>query len=55
MLGGKTHLAPIKKPKRILDVGTGTGSWAIDIAEEFPDAEIIGNDLSPIQPVWCVA
>ncbi|KAI5803522.1 S-adenosyl-L-methionine-dependent methyltransferase [Peziza echinospora] len=52
MLGGKTHLAPIKKPKRILDVGTGTGSWAIDIAEEFPDAEIIGNDLSPIQPVW---
>ncbi|KAH0566179.1 hypothetical protein GP486_000432 [Trichoglossum hirsutum] len=39
--GGKLHLAPIgDDPKRILDVGTGTGIWAIEM----------GNDLSPIQP-----
>jgi trans-aconitate methyltransferase len=36
----------------VLDFGTGTGVWAIDFAEEFPDAEVIGTDLSPIQPSW---
>lgn len=34
----------------MLDVGTGTGIWAIDFADEYPNAEIIGTDLSPIQP-----
>jgi hypothetical protein len=30
----------------------GTGIWAIDFADEFPDATVIGCDLSPIQPQW---
>ncbi|RKK95741.1 hypothetical protein BFJ71_g8207 [Fusarium oxysporum] len=42
----------IDKLKRVLDVGTGTGIWAIDFADEHPDAEVIGTDLSPIQPRW---
>lgn len=30
----KLHLAPIgKNPQRILDIGTGTGIWAMDMAE----------------------
>lgn len=34
MLGNKLHLAPIgKSPQRILDIGTGTGIWAIDAGE----------------------
>ncbi|KAJ4329311.1 hypothetical protein N0V84_000206 [Fusarium piperis] len=33
--------------RKVLDVGTGT-----DFADEFPNAEIIGTDLSPIQPTW---
>ena len=37
-------------PRRILDVGTGTGQWAIEMGDEFPDCEIQGTDLSPIQP-----
>ncbi|KAI5790468.1 S-adenosyl-L-methionine-dependent methyltransferase [Pyronema domesticum] len=48
----KLHEAPLEKPHRILDVGCGTGIWAIDMADKYPMAEIIGTDLSPIQPNW---
>ncbi|KAF2274311.1 S-adenosyl-L-methionine-dependent methyltransferase [Westerdykella ornata] len=48
-LHDKLFLAPIQDPQMILDVGTGTGLWAIDMADYFPSAEIIGTDLSPIQ------
>ncbi|KXX82518.1 Trans-aconitate 2-methyltransferase [Madurella mycetomatis] len=37
---------------RILDLGCGTGIWAIDMADEFPRASVLGVDLSPIQPDW---
>ncbi|KAK2039219.1 methyltransferase domain-containing protein [Colletotrichum somersetense] len=37
---------------RVLDAGTGTGIWAIDVAEEHPEALITGVDLSPIQPLF---
>jgi trans-aconitate methyltransferase len=50
MIGGKLFSAPIGKPQRVLDLGTGTGIWAIDFADEFPGALVIGTDLSPIQP-----
>lgn len=26
--------------------------WAIDFADEHPQAEVIGTDISPIQPTW---
>ncbi|KAL8646048.1 MAG: hypothetical protein Q9210_006358 [Variospora velana] len=51
-LNQSLYLAPIQNPTRILDVGTGTGIWAIEMAETFPDAEVVGTDLSPIQPTW---
>jgi SAM-dependent methyltransferase len=51
-LDGRLFTAPVKEPKRILDLGTGTGIWAIEVADEFPDAEVIGTDLSPIQPAY---
>lgn len=38
------------KVKRVPDVGTGTGIWAMDYGDEHPEAEVIGVDLSPIQP-----
>ncbi|KNG87492.1 UMTA methyltransferase family protein [Aspergillus nomiae NRRL 13137] len=53
LLERKLHLAPLdESPKRVLDLGTGTGLWAIDFADEHENAQVIGNDLSPIQPKW---
>ena len=51
-LDERLHIAPITTPRRILDLGTGTGIWAVEIAEKFPNASVIGNDLSAIQPRW---
>lgn len=54
-MGDKLYLAPIGKPATILDIGTGTGIWAIEMGDDFPDAEILGTDLSPTQPTWVPA
>ncbi|KAF6825454.1 hypothetical protein CPLU01_10248 [Colletotrichum plurivorum] len=47
-------LAPPNDPgfkvNRVLDVGTGTGIWAIEFGEDHPDAEVLGIDLSPSMP-----
>ncbi len=39
-------LAPIENPSAILDVGTGTGRWAREVATVFPSANVIGLDLN---------
>ncbi|KAK7994425.1 hypothetical protein PG991_016013 [Apiospora marii] len=50
---GKLFYAPIdENPQKIVDLGTGTGIWAIEVGDLFPSAEVTGLDLSPIQPVW---
>ncbi|KAJ3459501.1 hypothetical protein MRS44_015574 [Fusarium solani] len=33
-------------------VAERVGIWAIDFADEFPNTEVIGTDISPIQPSW---
>ena len=45
LLDGALHLAPIDEPARVLDVGTGTGIWAIDAADKWPTADVVGTDL----------
>ncbi|KAJ3529711.1 hypothetical protein NM208_g9632 [Fusarium decemcellulare] len=53
MLDDKLFLAPIgDNPQHILDVGTGSGIWAIDMADLFPSAHVVGTDISPTQPSW---
>lgn len=47
---GKLHLAPLHNPRTILDIGTGTGAWAIQMGDTYPSAVIEATDLSPIQP-----
>ncbi|KIJ44026.1 hypothetical protein M422DRAFT_228646 [Sphaerobolus stellatus SS14] len=56
--GGKNYAGPVEqvlrksphKQRRILDVGTGSGVWACEMADEFDHAEVIGVDAAPIQP-----
>ncbi|KAI9814556.1 MAG: hypothetical protein M1827_003111 [Pycnora praestabilis] len=53
LLEEKLFLAPIDpNPQIIYDMGTGSGIWAIDVAEKYPSAEVIGTDLAPTQPRW---
>lgn len=49
-MSGALAWAPIHEPKYVLDIGTGTGIWAIEFAEKHPSARVIGTDLSQIQP-----
>ncbi|KAK0639482.1 S-adenosyl-L-methionine-dependent methyltransferase [Cercophora newfieldiana] len=53
-IGGKLFLAPVDAGRigRVLDIGAGTGIWSMAMGEEFPNLEVIGNDLSAIQPQW---
>ncbi|KAL1596306.1 hypothetical protein SLS60_008951 [Paraconiothyrium brasiliense] len=53
LLDGKLYASPIgSAPRRVLDIGTGTGIWALDFGDENPGSEVVGTDLSPIQPSW---
>ncbi|KAG6080760.1 hypothetical protein E4U16_008152 [Claviceps sp. LM84 group G4] len=54
LLDDKLFLAPLEQEKihRVLDVGTGSGIWAIEFGDQFPNASVIGTDLSPCQPQW---
>jgi SAM-dependent methyltransferase len=40
-------LGDARAPVRLLDLGSGTGDFALDVLHERPDAEIVGLDLSP--------
>ncbi|KAG8983928.1 hypothetical protein FRB90_005650 [Tulasnella sp. 427] len=31
----------------ILDIGTGSGCWVVDMAKQYPHAEAVGLDLAP--------
>lgn len=44
------YAAPISAPQDILDVGCGTGRWAIEMAQIFPAARVIGVDVA-ISPI----
>ncbi|KAK0240070.1 S-adenosyl-L-methionine-dependent methyltransferase [Armillaria nabsnona] len=56
VFGGQNYVGPVREvlqfgqQRRVLDLGTGGGLWAIEMADEFPRAEVIGIDLAPIQP-----
>ncbi|KAL2214517.1 S-adenosyl-L-methionine-dependent methyltransferase [Sarocladium strictum] len=50
-LDGELAMCPkAKGASNVLDMGTGTGNWAMDYADLHPEAQVTGVDLSPIQP-----
>lgn len=38
--------------QNVLNIGTGTGIWTIDFADQYPSAHVVGTDLSPVQPEY---
>jgi ubiquinone/menaquinone biosynthesis C-methylase UbiE len=43
------YAVPLRNPRDILDVGTGTGRWAREMAQLFPRAKVVGLDITPPQ------
>jgi len=53
--GGELCLLPwaaALNAKRVLDLGTGLGSWAFDFAAQHSGTTVIGVDMTPVQPEW---
>jgi methylase of polypeptide subunit release factors len=61
VFGNKIYVGPVEKVLsadrdtagerlRVLDMGTGGGLWAIDMADEFPHVDVTGVDLAPLPP-----
>lgn len=57
LCGGRYNLAPLDTipVTHVLDVGCGTGNWTIDFAGLHPHVQVVGTDLSPIQPEFVPA
>ena len=50
ILGGQLTLAHVPRDvRRILDIGTGTGDWAMAMGELFPEAQITATDIAAYQ------
>jgi SAM-dependent methyltransferase len=47
---GANHLSPLDAPRRILDVGCGTGQWGFEMCVQYDPAFVVGMDLVPSKP-----
>ncbi|KAH9896186.1 S-adenosyl-L-methionine-dependent methyltransferase [Xylariomycetidae sp. FL2044] len=47
---GLLYLCPLEVPATVLDVGTGSGIWALDFASKNPQSKVLGVDIEPIRP-----
>jgi len=55
LLDDELHRAKLPEDKalRILDVGCGTGIWAMDIGDKFPNAEVVSLCLGQLIQAGC--
>lgn len=45
-LNGQLHVAVLRAaPRRVLDIGFGTGFWMLEMESRYPEAEVIGVDM----------
>ncbi|KIM31827.1 hypothetical protein M408DRAFT_21035 [Serendipita vermifera MAFF 305830] len=35
------------RAKSVLDLGSGSGAWCMDVANQFPQAQVVGIDIAP--------
>ena len=47
---GANYLAPIGRPRFVLDAGAGTGQWGFDLCDQFPETHVVGLDLVRSKP-----
>jgi SAM-dependent methyltransferase len=45
---GTNHVAPLDQPTNILHVTDGTVRWVVEMAVEFPNAQVVGFEFSPL-------
>lgn len=48
LLDGELTKTPLPRhaPSRVLDIGTGAGDWALEMAKMYPDAQVTATDIS---------
>jgi ubiquinone/menaquinone biosynthesis C-methylase UbiE len=53
LMGNKVFHSPLHRSKihKTLDIGCGTGAVTHEMASMFPDAQVLGADLSPVPEV----
>ncbi|KAG6215780.1 hypothetical protein E4U34_005477 [Claviceps purpurea] len=49
VMEGKLGCAPVRAPRQVLEVATGTGIWALEYATLNPACHVVGTDISAIQ------
>ncbi|KAG6251028.1 hypothetical protein E4U24_001419 [Claviceps purpurea] len=49
IMDGNLGRAPVREPRQVLEVASGTGSWALDYAIANPACHVTGTDISAIQ------
>jgi SAM-dependent methyltransferase len=47
---GRNFVAPVERPARVLDVGSGTGQWGYDVCRQWADALVVGLDVKVGKP-----
>ncbi|KAM0544806.1 hypothetical protein ACHAPJ_011636 [Fusarium lateritium] len=54
-MGGKLHFAPLSdKIEKVVDIGTGTGVWAIEIDDFARDWTFKNNSLDFVHTRWLI-
>lgn len=52
---GRNHFAPVRRPRAILNVGSGSGIWCREMARLFPFARVLGLDITEVYEAYARA
>jgi hypothetical protein len=46
MFDNRLIFPPVPRPRRILECGSGSGAWAMEVAEQYPECEV--GEITPV-------